>query len=426
VFSLFILSQGTVNDNDQSDDEAETQAADETDTTEVDDLHVSESEESNAPVEVQTDEIIAETPAPAAILTKEDDPEPASSEIPAENAETHGSEISEEMDYVSCSQDESEKDTPISARDEAFDEINGMLEEDSDDEKLNDSIIIKYHSEDDTSARQETGELGDDEEKSVVEETLADDDLQNNEQEMADVAQREAETESEQVPEVIEQDHEMTDTLPPAEEITKISSPVAAQPEEPSKVKEMEQENIEIATPAAANLDIVVTNQNEEQSAKIGNAEDIGTDTETNEVPSASAPPAKEILAADAEEQEQEMGDGEDIGTAASKEVPAVSAPLVEEKVAADAEDQEQTLSGSPKDLDADRSRPRKRSPRVFGTPPKGSRKSTRARTVPKNYREESKSLQRLAKSASPQESVKEMDIVPDAVPVVPEKQVNI
>jgi len=127
-------------------------------------------------------------------------------------------------------------------------------------------------------------------------------------------------------------------------------------------------------------------------------------------------------LAADAEEQEQEMGDGEDISTAASKEVPAVSAPLVEEKVAADAED----LSGSPKDLDADRSRPRKRSPRVFGTPPKGSRKSTRARTVPKNYREESKSLQRLAKSASPQESVKEMDIVPDAVPVVPEKQVNI
>jgi len=293
VFSFFILSKGTVNENDQSDDEAETQAADETDTTEVDDLHVSESEESNAPVEVQTDEIIAETPAPAAILTKENDLEPASSEIPAENAETRGSEISEEMDYVSCSQDESEKDTPISARDEAFDEINGMLEEDSDDEKLNNSIIIKYHSEDDTSARQETGELGDVEEESVVEETLADDDLQNNEQEMADVPQREAETESEHVPEVIEQDHEMTDTLPPAEEITKISSPVAAQPEEPSKVKEMEQENIEIATPAAANLDIVVANQNEEQSAKIGNAEDIGTKTETNEEPPASVPPCQ-------------------------------------------------------------------------------------------------------------------------------------
>jgi hypothetical protein len=423
VFSLFILSQGTVNDNDQSDDEAETQAADETDTTEVDDLHVSESEESNAPVEVQTDEIIAETPAPAAILTKEDDPEPASSE----NAEIHGSEISEEMDYVSCSQNESEKDTPISARDEAFDEIHGMLEEDSDDEKLNDSIIIKYHSEDDTSARQETGELGDDEEKSVVEETFADDDLQNNEQEMADVPQREAETESEseQVPEVIEQDHEMTDTLPPAEEITKISSPVAAQPEKPSKAQEMEQENIEIATPAAANLDTDVAHQSEEQSAKIGNAKDIGTDTGTNEVLSASV---KEIMAADTEEQEQEMGNGEDIGTAAGKEVPAVSAPLVKEHVAADAEGQEQILTESRKDQDADRSRPRKRSPRVFGTPPKGSRKSTRARTVPKNYREESKSLQRLAKSATPQENmgVKEMDIVPDAVPVVSEKRVNI
>lgn len=311
-------------------------------------------------------------------------------DLPNEDSEDEvNSHVISDLEYHDDSFSSSEEDViPHSNESIGNEEPNGGVGneepiENGLNEVLNESIVYHKHDSDnteDSSARQEMEvtdcELAADLETSIEEENV-DEVPEKSEadeagQEIAGFLQEDAETESGKVSELEEQDHEMPEDVPSPEGIPISSAEKNSEPTE--KPDEMSQKTSfsdetekmvggdvdDVATPVVDNVDLDLGHQNE-KPAEIENSEEINIDDankEDDKGPETPAPRSKSLTRAD---------------------------DLVIREA-------ELYLAGSPKPVEEvqteekNRSRSKKRSSRVLKSPPKGSRKSTRSKTVPRSY----------------------------------------
>lgn len=342
------------------------------------------------------------------------------------------SHVISDLDYHDDSFSSSEEDVvPHSNESVGNEEPNdGVGNEEPIESGNNESIIYRKRDSDiteDSSARQEMevtdGELAADLETSAEEENVEEVPEKNEAdeagQEIAGFLQEDAETESGKVSELEEQDQEMPEDVPLPEEIPISSAEKNSEPiEKPDEMSQntsfSETDKIvggdvdDVATPVVdnLNLDLDLGHQNE-KPAEIENSEEIDIDDANKEDEEGPETPAPRRRVDDLTILEAEL-----------------------------------YLAGSPKPAEEDqteeknRSRSKKRSPRFLKSPRKGSRKSTRSKTVPRNNSKAANNLpsttntnmltqDAVAKVVTSSSIVDEADMNLDAAaPKEPEKEV--